>query len=218
LKSHFALVFLCACSAQAPHLSPDVSTRDIRIAVVLDATAAGRLTATMTGPGGDVVLLAPERLVTTQGGMEWPMVHVAKDYVTDIGNTSGPMEMRFERSGDETAIEPFVIPPPFTVKAPAIMSRAVGMMFTWDGQVSTGQTSFALNGPCIASLGRMLGTDTGNYAINPAELQSTGPFPASCDVTLTITRKVTSSGGASTLKGFSSDFTVVSTTTFTSTP
>lgn len=211
-------LFVAACSAKHPVISPDVSTRDIRVAVRMDPTTGGWFEATLTGPGGDVVLLAPDRLLVAQNGREWPLVHVAKKYVADIDGATGSFFLRLDRQDDASVDVGFAIPGPFAVVAPALVSRAVGMTFTWDGQVDPAETSFAITGDCLLPLGRVLGNDTGTYTLNPAELRDPEEqVPQSCTATLTITRKV-SGGRASIFNGFSTDFIASSSTTFTCVP
>lgn len=217
MKSWLALlVVVSACSARHPRISPDVSTRDIAVAVRMDSTTGGLLQATLVGTSGDVVLLPPDRLVIAQNGREWPMARASTGYVTDIEGATGRLHFRLDRRDDESVNVGFAIPAPFTIVTPNAVSRAASMTFTWDGQIPFAQTSFSITGDCIAPLGRMLGIDTGTYTLNPAEIQEVGLLSQSCEAKLTITRKV-AGGGASVLRGFSSDFTVSSTTTFTST-
>ncbi len=208
---------LVACSEHRPRISPDVSTRDIAITVRLDSMTPGRLVASVNGPGGDVILLPPDRLLLVQGTRVWPMLHVATGaYVTDLGATNGSFALRLERTSDETALASFVVPPAFVVSAPSTMSRATGMTFSWDGQIAGGQVSFSMTGPCITPFTRVLGSDTGTYGINPGEVQSA--MSDTCDVTLAITRSLASGDTSSTLSRFSAEFKVTSTVTFTSTP
>jgi len=165
------------------------------------------------------VLLPPDHLSFAAGLMEWFVVHVANTYVADIGSMSGQVSIRLVRSADQSVEQPFVVPPPFSVKAPAVMSRGAGMTFTWDGQTPNAKVDFALSGTCIKGLSRSLGTDTGTYSLNPGELESSGMIETTCDVTLALTRTYAASQASSpTLAGFSASFTTRASVTFTSSP
>jgi hypothetical protein len=217
MKRSLLPLLVVGCTVHRPEISPDVSTRDIRVAVHLDTP--GSVFASLTGPGGNVILLPPDRASFAQGDKEWPAVHVANGYVATIGDTTGLVSFRLTREADESVDQPFVIPPPFSVKAPAAMSRGVGMTFTWDGQIANAAVAFSLDGSCIVPLGRVLGTDTGTYSLNAAELRSAGMLPGACDVTLTVTRTYDGAEpSTSTLEGFQASFVVSSTATFVSSP
>ena len=211
-RRSIALLFLgvAACSHHAPVDSRDVATRDISASVTVthvdDGTPRNRVEATLTGPGGSVVLAAADRLQITVGGATVPLSPAPGPYGdvhrADVPDVGGDYLLDLLRGGErdddvDVVGAVVVVPPPFTLTAPKsdVSRRTAQLVLTWDAAVGDFETSIAIAGPCLIGIDRQLSNDTGTYVINAAELADAPGKPATaCDATITMVRDATKQG------------------------
>jgi hypothetical protein len=116
-------------------------------------------------------------------------------YGADLAAMDGEFKLDFIRAKGASALgNKLMVPKAFTlaVSAPAV-SRKEMLSFSW-GASNNGDMAYSLSGPCIsAHAPKTITGDPGTFTINAGEIKAvTGKEMETCQLTLKVTRSITS--------------------------
>ena len=107
----------------------------------------------------------------------------------------GEFVLDFTRTKGASALgNKVLVPPSFTLTAPSSVSRKEGLTFTWAAAAGTHEMSYALSsGSCLRShISKDILGDPGTFTIPAGSIEAfSGRDTESCEVTLTVSRTVT---------------------------
>lgn len=182
-----------ACSDTISPLSSEVSTRDLRMTMIVEGSPLRtRVFGTLTFPASTFQLIEGDRLEIVVGDQVKRVTLSEGTFAGDFPSYGGPLVARLARpagrGGDLEAVAD--LPAPFRVRAPKAARLASSVTFTWDAGVTkpTPTTKLSVTGTCVASIARELTTDTGRYSLNPGELEVAGRTPP-CTVTVSVSKE-----------------------------
>jgi hypothetical protein len=194
---------LPACSHELPTASADVATDDLSADVtVVEADGHATLEVVLSGPGPRVDLAPGERLVvhatTTAGAASVIELTVepgreGSAWRADLPEFKGDLSLELIRTTDRGVdAAKLPVPPSFTVTAPsAPVSRGAPLPLSWSDPGADYEVLLDVRGTC-ASWTHALSVDVGSYAIQAGLLVAPAGAPATCTLTITITRRVLS--------------------------
>lgn len=184
------LVFsLIGCSSSPPVISSDISSKDTRVTVTATANeSTSTLHATLVGPHGGMILVDGDRLVARFASLELPMnTRGGGAFDLDLGTVTGTIDVVLLRLRDAELKTTLLLPPAFTLHAPATASRIAPLTITWDAATGPWSVTLDVTGDCIPGASRTLSFESGIYTFNAGELFAAGAG-ASCTGTVTMVR------------------------------
>lgn len=195
---------LFGCAKKQSVDSQDVTTHgmSLQLEVVNDGTRSKVYAALHVGDwesyvwarlssGDQLILIDPkgERralgVLTTEGKTA---------YGAELAPMDGTFTLDFVREKGASALgNKAVVPPSFTVKVPATVSRKEALTFTWDAVTGEHDMAYEIvNASCLSShLEKDIIGDPGTFTVNAGELKAlSGKEAESCEVTLKVTRAI----------------------------
>jgi len=211
IRSSFALavaalpLLALGCAKKESVDSQDVTTHgmSLELDVVNDGTNNKVYAALHVGDWQSLVwarLTTGDQLVLNdpKGGKQ-ALGILVQDGKTAYGGSlpamDGEYALDFLRAKGASALgNKVTVPPSFTLTAPASVPRKEALTFTWGAAAGTHQMAYSLSGAsCLsAHASKDIAGDPGSFTINAGELKAlSGKETESCEVTLKVTRTIT---------------------------
>jgi hypothetical protein len=188
---------LAGCAPEPAGVSTEVATRDTTVNVqATDEGDGPTVKVRLLGPFGPYSLAGGDALHLTIAGEAWPLREIedadGPAYLAEPDVLSGDLVLDFERPHDHSArglTAP--MPPPFSLTAEGSTAGDPFAM-QWSPTAIGVPIVVTLEGDCIQPFGRPLATDTGSYAVSPAELRhASTSAAATCPIRVTLARALT---------------------------
>lgn len=186
------VITLASCRDNGIEESAEVSTRDMRVVVEVNAGAGHTVvraypsallpySGALQLTGGDQLLLQGEGPLTREEGTRW--------YVRESSRDRGRFAVDLERPADRPLRDLGVeVPAPFTLTTAASSIKwSERIELSWERADGDHVTSVVVTSECSKRWLRYLESDTGAYTINGGELARLTPS-APCKVRVTVVR------------------------------
>jgi len=185
-------ITLASCRDNGIEDSAEVSTRDIRVVVEVNADAGRTMvraypsallpySGALQLTGGDQLLLQGEGPLSREEGTQW----YARESSRDRGRFALDLERPADRPLRDLGVE---VPAPFTLTTPSSSIKwSERIELTWERADGDHAMSVEVTSECSKRWLRYLESDTGAYTINGGELARLTPS-APCKVRVTMVR------------------------------
>ncbi|MBI2392198.1 MAG: hypothetical protein HYV09_21605 [Deltaproteobacteria bacterium] len=195
---------LVGCAKKQSVDSQDVTTHgmSLELDVVNDGTRSNVYAALHVGDWQSLVwarLSSGDQLIMTDPKSEKRALGVVSTdgktaYGADLAPMDGTFTLDFVREKGASALgNKAVVPPSFTIKVPASVSRKEALTFTWESATGGHKMAYEIvSASCLSShVEKDIIGDPGTFTLNAGELKAlSGKDGDSCEVTLKLTRTI----------------------------